>query len=1095
MIKLMSNVKPIGNLVLFGGLFTYFMFGSSLTAVQAQNNPSNSPGIPNKLYYSALHNAKIVSGKMTLPKRHTSKLQRLTLQQKITGTVTDASTNKPLAGVNILVVGTPSGAATDANGHYNLTAPDSADSLRFSFIGYKTQTVDINGRSEINIALKPQVQVGQQVVVTALGIKQQKRELGYSVETVQTKELTTANNANIVSDLQGKVAGVQVNNVAGGSPGGSSRIIIRGMSSLGVGANNQPLFVVDGIPIDNSTITAGDHPRKLGNRAIDLNADDIKSLTVLKGPAASALYGLRAANGAIIITTKRGQAGKVKVNFKNSVGFERVNKYPEFQKVYGQGFDGQASLDSFWPTWGGKYSAVGDTLPGYRYHDIWRDAMNTGFKYNDNISVSGGNDVERYYGSVSHLSHNGVIPYGNWKRTSVRFNNDFNISRDLKISSDLNYIHSGGNHVSGDRFMEELQYYAPTHDVRDYEFTKGPLKGTMKGYYGDGHAGGNPIYFAKVSQYEDNVNRLIGDIKIDYNFTNWLSASYRLGLDRYHTQRTNTLPGPTGIANENVLSSTGYINLYSLNNRDLNSTLIVTLKYDFSDKFKVNLKLGQNVYDHNYHQIIGSGSNFVVPGFLNLSNVRNQSSSQYKLQRRVIGVYGDLTAGYDDYLFLNITGRNDWSSTLPVANRSFFYPSYNLGFVFSSAFNMPDYLSYGKIRLSYATVGKDAPAYSTGITFSSPSIYPLNGQVGYTRNNTVGSSDLKPEKTTSIETGINLKFLNNRVGIDFTWYRADSKDQIFTVPISNTTGATRLVTNAGEILNRGVEIQLNVTPIQTKNINWNLRFNYSRNRNTVVSLSKGLESILLGSSFGYAGGGANITLKPGEPFGNIYGSSYARYQPKKSDYLDRSAPIIIGDDGFPEVNRDNLVLGNAFPNWIGGIYNQFTYKNISLSFLIDAQIGIDVYSQYDNFFTAFGATKITLNRNDSKIFKGITEDGQPNTKKVWLGQGVGPDGNDYGAGFYRNVYRGVAENFVKNASFVKLRNIKFSYSLPNKVLDNVPLTKVTAAVAVTNLILYTPFKGFDPESRTGPASSNATGFTGLTYPAVAGLNFSLNFSF
>lgn len=1029
----------------------------------------------------------------------TPDISKKKVEQNITGTVTDAATGDPLPGVNILVMNTSLGTSTSEEGTYSLTAPDEADSLRFSYIGYKTQYVPINNRNVINVEMEPQVQAFNEMVVTAFGVEQEQRELGYSVEQVDAEELATGNNENVVSALQGKVAGVQVTNT-GGAPGSSSRILIRGISSLDPGANNQPLFVVDGVPIDNSTIAAGDTPRGLSNRAADINPDDIESVSVLKGAAASALYGVRAANGAVIITTKKGDPGDVKIDFKNSVGFDRVNRYPNFQEVYGQGFGGEATTSSFWPNWGAPIEAVADTLEGWQYYDIWRDAMETGVKIDNSISVSGGSEVATYYGSVSNLMHNGVLPFSDWDRRSVRFSGDIRPNDDLQIASSVNFVNSGGSRVPADRFMERLMYWAPTKDVTDYMYEEGPLAGTMKGYYADGAAGTNPIYDARYSTFDDNVNRVIGNINTNYNFTDWFSASYRFGLDYYSDQRTNITPGPRGIANENVLSSTGFITEYRINSRDLNSTLRLNFQRDITDKIGVDLTVGNDIFDEDYNQIIASGNDFVTPGFYDLSNVRDISTSQYIEKRRLVGVYGDLTMSYDNYLFLNVTGRNDWSSTLPVDNRSFFYPSANLGFVFTDALeNTPDFLSYGKLRASYAQVGKDAEPYSTGITFGSPSIYPLNGQVGYTRNQTIGSPDLKPEMTTSIEVGADLRFLNDRMGLDLTWYKANSEDQILTVPISNAAGATRLITNAGEIENHGIELQFNATPLQTQNWQWDFRLNYSRNRNEVVSIREGIETIFIGSSFGYAGSSASIILEEGEPFGNIYGTSYARYYPEGEApddplYVDEDAPILIGADGFPVINNEQLVLGNAFPDWIGGIYNSISYKNVSLSFLIDIQQGMDVYNQYGNFFAAFGITENTLDRNEFRVFEGVTANGQPNTQEVWLGQGVGPDGRDYGAGFYRNTYRASTENFVKDASFVKLRNINLSYSLPSDLLKTLPFRNVTAKATATNIILYTPFDGFDPESRSGPAGTNATGFTGLDHPGVASIIFSLNFS-
>src|SRR5699024_574467 len=572
---------------------------------------------------------------------------------------------------------------------------------------YQSQQVAINGRSTIDIQLQPQIQAFDEMVVTAFGVEQEQRELGYSVQQIDSEQLTAGNDAGVVGALKRKISGVQITNT-GGAPGSSSRIIIRGISSLDPGANNQPLFVVDGVPIDNSTIAAGDTPRGLSNRAADINPNDIESVSVLKGAAASALYGVRGAKSAGIITTKKGSEGGVSRDFNNTISFDRVNKYPDFQKVYGQGFSGEATTSSFWPNWGARIEAVADTLPGWQYHDIWRDAFETGVKINNSVSVSGGNELATYYASVANLDHDGVMPFSSWGRTSVRFNGDIQPNKNLKIASSVNFVNSGGNRVPADRFMERMMYWAPTKDVTNYE----KPNGTMNGYYNDGRSGTNPIYDAKYSTFKDDVNRVIGNANVSYSFTDWLSASYRFGLDYYSDQRTNITPGPRGIENENVLSSTGFITEYRINSRDLNSNFNITFDHDLSEDINLNLMLGNDIFDRDYNQIIASGNDFVTPDFFDLSNTRDISNSQYREERRLIGLYGDMTLSYDNYLFLNITGRNDWSSTLPADNRSFFYPSFNLGFVFTDAFDIPDYFSYGKLRASFAQVGKDAEPYS-----------------------------------------------------------------------------------------------------------------------------------------------------------------------------------------------------------------------------------------------------------------------------------------------------------------------------------------------------------------------------------------------
>lgn len=1025
-------------------------------------------------------------------------------QRTITGTVTEAETNEPLPGVNVFVNDTNIGTSTNENGEYSLSGvPADADSLVFSFVGFQRLSVFIGNRSEINVTLQPTIQALNDVVVTSFGIEQERKELGYSTQQIDGENLTIGNQSNLVNSLSGKVSGVEITNT-GGAPGRSSRIVIRGVNSLDPGADNQPLFVVDGVPIDNSTIESSGTPRGMSNRAADLNPNDIASVNVLKGSAATALYGVRAANGAVIITTKRGEAGATEIDLSSTVGFDRINAYPEFQEVYGQGFSFQHDPESFWPNWGAKIEEVRENInPDWQYYDIWRDAAQTGVQVDNSINVSGGNENATYYASVSNLQHEGVLPYGNWDRTSVRLSGDISPRENLTVQASAYYINSGGNRVLGDRFMESMMYWAPTKDVTNFE----KEDGTMRGYYNNEGSGGNPIYQAKHWTYEDDVNRILGNVTVNYSPTEWFNVLYTLGSDYYSDQRTEIIPGPRGVENENVVSSTGAIEETRINSRDLNSTLNLTFRKDVTEKVSTRLRVGNDVFDRSFNNVVSTGNDFVTPLFYHLSNVRDISLSQTIRQRRLIGAYGDLMINYDNFLYLNLTGRNDWSSTLPEDNRSFFYPSANIGFTFSDIIDLPDHVTYGKLRASYSMVGKDAPVYATSNTYNTPSQFPLAGQVGFSRSNVRGSADLKPEQTTTLELGTDLRFLDNRLRFDFTWYKSNSRDQIFDVPVSPATGYARIITNAGEIENKGIELQIQGRPVQSQDFVWDVAINYSRNRSEVIEIAEGINQILLGSSFGYAGSSASIQLTEGDPFGNIYGRSYERYyasgEPEDNIYLDKDRPIVIGDDGFPVINNDQKVLGNTQPDWIGSIRNDFSYKNFNLTFLINAKWGQDVYSQYDNFFTAFGITKNTLDREDYRVFEGVTADGQPNTQEVWLGQGLDPEGRidpntglvrDYGAGYHRNVKRGATEEFVLDASYIKLRNIRLAYSLPQDLVTDLGLRRVTLSTTATNIILYTPFSGFDPESRAGGASTNAQGFTALDYPGVASFFFSVNLS-
>jgi len=1003
-------------------------------------------------------------------------------ERTVTGTVTSSGDGMTLLGVNVIIKGTNQGTVTDMDGKYSITVSETA-TLLFSSVGFASKEVVVGNQSQITISLQEDLESLDEVVVTSFGIEQSKKSLGYSVQEIGAKEIAQSNQQNVVSALQGQSAGVQITN-SGGAPGQSARIIIRGVNSLDPNADNQPLFVIDGVPIDNSTTESGGTPRGLTNRAADINPNDIESLSVLKGAAATALYGVRAANGAVIITTKRGKEGDVRININSSLGFEKVNKYPEFQEVYGQGFSGEYNPNSFWPNWGPSMTEINAIDPNVRFYDIWKDAFNTGVQIDNSVSISGGNEKATFYGSLGNLDHEGIMPFSSWGRTSARLNGEIKFSEKFRFSGNINYTISGGNRVPHDRFMERMVYWAPNHDVTDYINPDG----TMKTY-----SNTNPLYDAKFSTFEDEVNRIIGNFKFTYSVFDWMELNYIVGTDYFSDSRTEITPGPLGIDGEVPLSSTGFITETRIQSRDINSNFFVTLKSDWSEKLKTTLRIGNDIFERDFNRVDATGTDFVIPKFYDLSYTNQISNSQHKRKKRLVGVYGDLMVSYDNMLFLNITGRNDWTSTLPIGNNSFFYPSVNLGWVFSQAFNTPDFLTFGKIRASWAQVGKDTDPYLIGQKYNSPDIYPLAGQVGFTRFSQFGDPGLKPEETTSIELGTDLRFFENRFEIDFTWYKSNSKNQIIPVPVSETVGFSTFVTNAGEIENQGIEFIVRGTPIKTENFSWDITLNTSYNKNVVVNIREGIEEIVVGSQSGYAGSSVTLKLIEGEAYGNIFGSSYQRLGADPDNlFLDRNLPIVIGENGFPVRNGNQLILGNSTPKWIGGIKNDFTYKGFDLSFLIDFRTGVEQYNQFDNFFSAFGIPKYTLDRNDTKVFNGVLADGSPNTQPVWLGQGVGPDERDYGAGFYRNTYRTSSENFVYDASFIKLRNISLAYNFPEKVLNGLPITSARISVAANNIILYTPWIGFDPESFSSGAGGNAVGLTGLGYPGVQSFFFNLN---
>jgi hypothetical protein len=494
--------------------------------------------------------------------------------------------------------------------------------------------------------------------------------------------------------------------------------------------------------------------------------------------------------------------------------------------------------------------------------------------------------------------------------------------------------------------------------------------------------------------------------------------------------------------------------------------------------------------------VLAIGDTLSDPTFFNLNNARRVIGSNNRRDYRIVGAFADLTLGWKEYIFLNVTGRNDWTSTLPIENRSFFYPSASLSYIASQHFTLPDWMTYTKLRGSVAKIGKDAPPYSFSTGF-----IPLSPQFqgGLTLSDRSGDPNLKPEFTTSVEGGVELRFLKNRIGAEFTYYDNTSKDLIIPVSVTSSSGLTDVYLNAGSIRNKGIELSINGSPVQTKDFSWEARVNYTRNRNQVLSIYPGLTEVTIASQSGYLNSAVTQKFIPGMPVGALFGRSYTRYygsDKEDATFIDTKRPLLIGANGFPVINTKQMYLGNTQPKWIGSIYNEVRFKQFNLSFLFDAQQGIQKYNQMANWMSAFGIAPYTTDRRDTKVFQGVTANGQPNTKPVYLGQGKGPDGVEYGVGYYRLVHRGISENFVEDASFVKLRNVTFSYSLPAGIMARTKFISA-ASIAITgnNLWVSTDYTGFDPESSSFGSGSIADGFAGFTYPAVRSFMVSLNLSF
>ncbi len=1019
--------------------------------------------------------------------------------RSVSGTITN-SRGEPVPLATVQQKGTSTFSSANESGQFTINVSGDNAILVITSVGYISKEVAIGTAASYDIILEESGALSE-VVVTALGITREKKALGYAAQEVKSEELNRNLQPNLVNALQGKVAGTTISSVGGG-PGQGASIRIRGINSLDIGQSNEPLFVIDGVLMDNTTSESGatrnnqgigvaHQVRSVGNRASDINPEDIETINVLKGGAATALYGLRGANGVVVITTKKGKAGTMQVNASTTYGLDNINKYPAVQKEYTAGILGEYVPIGLGPAFGPtieEAKAIDPDHPDELYENYKR-AYRTGKQVRHSLNMSGGNEIINYFSSISYFNQEGMMYFTDYSNLTARLNTDIKISPKFKSSVNMTFSNSGGYRFEADRYGESLAYFSPRWDVRDYINEDGTQlwRGTN-----------NPIFGAATNRMKDDVNRFVGGIGFSYTPVRWLDLNYRVGLDTYNDNRFRTAPGLRGIPGEsNYDNSLGLVGDYNTNFRAINSTFLATVNTAITSDLNLVVRAGQELYDRRTKYTGVLGQDLTVFDWFNLNNAARLTPSHNLTEYRLMGFFGEINLDYKNYLFLSVTGRNDITSTLRKPNNSFFYPSVSLSYVFSDHFQLPEYMSYGKLRLSYAKIGKDALPYST-VTGYSPYISLPEGVTGFTRADNLGDPLLRPEFTNTYEAGLEMSFLNRRLGFDFTYYHSLSEDQIINALVSSTTGYQSASVNAGSMRNKGVEIILKGTPISNKNFTWDANLNFSANRNKVVSLREGLDEIPYATHPGY--GIAQVTMKlvPGLPYGSIFGSHYVRYGHTDDIKLDRSLPIVIGANGFPAVApvSSQKYLGNSQPDWIAGLTNNFTYKRFTLSTLIDARWGFEKYSRLENFFSSFGIADYTTDRRDFKVFDGLLADGTPNTKSVWLGQAMGPDGEAYGEGYYRLYHRVVSENFVSDASWVRLRSASLSYALPDTWVRRSKFIR-NASVSVTgnNLILITRYYGLDPESVSAGSGSNVDGFAGFTYPAARTFLFTLNVGF
>lgn len=1014
----------------------------------------------------------------------------------ITGTVTDGESDESLPGATVQIPEISAGVATAADGSYELSVPAGTYTMRVSFVGYATAERDVEvvaGETiTADFALEPDLGALDEVVVTALGVERQERSLGYSASTVSSQDLTEGNQTDIISSLSGRLPGVDVTQQSG-NVGGSTRITLRGIASLT--GDNQPLFVIDGIPISNSNI-AFDGSRitgsfDTGNRAGDINPQDIESVTVLKGGAAAALYGQRAKDGAIIVTTKRGSEGVSSVEFSSSLSTSRPARLPDFQNEFAQGSVGQYNLVSL-NGWGPRIAGQevedfkGDTVSLQANPDNVSNFWETGTMSNTSLSFTSGTSTTDYRLGLTYMTQAGIAPESGLDRinltanTGTRFDNGFRSRFNVQYikTESTGRVAAGGNDPNTYvGIINGLPRTIAQSDLLPYidpETLEQRNLGTQTN---------NPYWIANENPFTNDVERFVGSGEIGFEPFDFLDITYRIGTDLYteNRRRVNRV-GTIGRENGNFTDET-------LQERQIDSNLLVTFEYDLTPDLNLTAIVGNNINQETFERIRNSASDLSIDELYNFGNANNNSPSNFFQERRIVGAFGDVTVGYKNWAFLTVTGRNDWSSTLPEENNSFFYPSVNTSVILSDALDFEGgYLSYLKLRANYAQVGSDEDPYQLDFRFfpvndifgqfNTGVEFPFGGRTGFTATNTIPPTDLKPQNQISWEIGSEARFLDGRIVFDATYYSQRTKDQIISIPRPQSTGFGQRRTNIGELSNKGVELDLSGTAIAQRNFSWRVSTSFSTNINKVESLAEGVEQVTVESGFN----SFQIRAEEGKSLG-IYGVGWERDP-------ETGRPVVDPETGLRQAGGDTRIA-DLYPDFRVGFGNTFSYRGFSLGFNIDWKNGGSIFSNTVGSLRRSGlAEETAINRDGTFI----------DTEAVVERNGEFVD-NDVPVtsmqafwGAYADA--GIIEGNVFDASYVKLRSARIGYSLPETLIGNTPIQNANIAVSGSNLLLlYSNIPHIDPETNIFGSGAIGEGYEFGTVPQTRSISVSVNLTF
>jgi len=1038
-------------------------------------------------------------------------------QTTFTGKVLDEN-QIPLPGATVVAKGTSNGVATDFDGNFEIGISADDDTLVISYIGYITKEVGISGKSALTINLEPDSEQLDEVVVTALGIERKKKSLGYASQELDTEEVVQAREPNLLNGISGKVAGLQITNSPSGL-GGSARVSIRGDASLNIDGNS-PLFVIDGTPISNEIVGSngsGTQDVDYGNGASEINPQDIESINVLKGPAAAALYGSRAANGAIIITTKKGksQSGRLGITLNTGVTMENVLMLPDWQNEYGQGnnqqfafVDGSGSgiADGVDESWGPRLDTGllipqfdsprtdgtrgGDTFvsnapitptPWVSRPNNTKEFFETGITLTNSIAVSKAGENGNMRVSFQNLDQEGTLPNTDLERNSFNFSGSLKLSDRFTVNTNLNYIKTdSGNRPAVSYGTESIMYLfiwygrqLNTNNLRDY--WQPGLEGRQQFNYNYNYHD-NPYFTMFENTNSQDKDRVFGNVSLTYDINDNWKLLLRSGRDFYRELRErkrafSTQRFPFGTYQED--------NIFF---EESNSDFLLSYDKTFNEKWNINISAGGNQLRQKQDFNKTVAPQLINPEVYSFNNSRQAVQvSVDNYEKRINSLYGFARLAYDDKVFLDITGRNDWSSTLPENNNSYFYPSTTLSVIASEIFTMPSWVTFAKLRAAYAEVGNDTDPYRLRSFYRNE--IPFDGSTPIlTESSLIPNADLKPEITSSTEFGLDLRFFQSRVNLDLTYYDSTTRNQIINIDTDIASGYTSQLINAGEVRNYGFEAIANFVPILTNNFKWNAIFNFATNRSEVKDLG-GVNFTLTSRN------GAFIQAREGESISAIYGRGFQRVEDTNSEFFGQK---IVNAQGIPIRTDDLVYQGDYAPDFTLGFQNTFKYKNVDLGFLIDTRQGGIVVSRTKTIGSTSGQLMETLEGRET----GIVADGVLNTgtaaNPVYVPNTTNVDARTYNNRFYE---RDNVEAAKYDASYTKLREVTLGYSFSQKILDRLPISSARFSVTGRNLLLWTENPHFDPEVVGVSGGTLQPGIENMSFPSSRLFTFNLQVSF